>query len=341
MFKRRFQPKETVETITAGYCLRRRRDEVQLSLKEIGQRLGIKEEYLLDLENGNYRDLPPQVYVRGFIKSYAGLLGIDSGQLIKIYNREMSFLNEEEAEGQKDESAGVGRFSLKEYLVITPKILTLAMSLLVVGALGYYFYHQVNSFNSKPYLYVDSPASDEVVKEKDLTVKGMTEKDVILKINGQEVNVGGDGSFSQKIALSSGRNLLLIEARNRFNKIEQREMNIIYEAPVEEKTITELPPSGTDTAAGANADTGKADQIATPLDADTATGTDKTNTKKSAAPAKSTTPTQTVAPPVGSAAGTPTAADQQTPAAGTTPAPSSGTTDPALPLDEPEGTTVN
>jgi transcriptional regulator with XRE-family HTH domain len=297
MFKRRYQPKETVETITAGYCLRRRRDEMQLSLKEIGQRLGIKEEYLNNLESGNYKDLPPQVYVRGFIKSYADLLGIDGGQLIKIYNREMSFLSEDA--GEKPAENAAGKFDLRDYLVITPKLLTLAFSLVVLGGLGYYFYHQVNSFNSKPYLYVDSPASDEVVKEKDLLVQGKTEKDALLQINGQDVSVGGDGDFSQKVTLSAGRNHLLIEARNRFNKTDQRAMDIIYDEPPESATtITELSAEGTDTGTSAGvkgSDSATSPAIGTTkgaaVEKNTSPASGSSTDKKPAT--KSTTPTDT------------------------------------------------
>jgi cytoskeletal protein RodZ len=96
MFKKRFQSKEIGETITAGDCLRRGREEAGLSLRQVSGELGIKEDYLENLENGNYHELPPQVYVRGFIKSYASFLRIDASQLIKIYNREMAYLGEDD-----------------------------------------------------------------------------------------------------------------------------------------------------------------------------------------------------------------------------------------------------
>jgi len=252
MFKKRFQSKDVGETITAGDCLRRKREELGLHLGEIAKKLGIKEEYLENLESGSYKELPPQVYVRGFIKSYAGFLGIDGSQLIRIYNREMSFLHEDEGKKKKDKP---GRVKLGDYLVITPKLITLLLSLSVFAVLGYYFYHQVNSFNSKPYLYVESPAADEVVKERELTVKGKTEEDATLRINGQDVSVGGDGLFSQKITLSEGRNLLVIEARNRFNKMDQKEINIVYENPnPDAKTITEVPAVDPDAATETDAD---------------------------------------------------------------------------------------
>lgn len=238
MFKNKFQTKKIAETFKVGDYLRRRREEINLSVKEISQKLGIKCEYLDNLENGNYQDLPPQVYVRGFIKNYASFLGLDGNQLIKIYNREISFANEELAPKKNNNISG--RTNLLDYFIITPKLITFFVSLFIVSILGYYFMHQINSFNSKPYLFVESPISDEVVEEKDLWVSGQTEKDAILKINGQDISVGVDGKFSQKITLGEGRNSLVIEAKNRFNKSERREINVVYEkAEGDDKIIVE------------------------------------------------------------------------------------------------------
>ncbi|MFA7171190.1 MAG: helix-turn-helix domain-containing protein [Candidatus Paceibacterota bacterium] len=239
MFKRKFQIKNIAETFTAGDCLRRKREDRNLSLDEISRKLGIKYEYLESLEKSDYRSLPPQVYVRGFIKSYANFLDIDGGQLIKIYSREMSFfLKDEHSEGGEMTKSNKRRFS--DYVTITPRILTFAASLFIIFVLGYYFVHQINSFNSKPYLFIEKPMSDSMVtKEKDLWLSGKTEDDAILEINGQIVTVGSDGGFMEKITLSEGRNSLIVEAKNRFNKSERREINIVYEKPDEKNVVVE------------------------------------------------------------------------------------------------------
>jgi len=236
MFKNKFKTRQIAETITVGDCLKRKREELGLSLRDLSKKLGIKLEYLEGLESGNYTDLPPQVYVRGFIKNYAGSLGIDAPQLIKIYNRETSFLSEDgmETERQKEKA---GKSGWKDNFTVTPRIVTCVLSLCVVSVLGYYFMHQINSFNSKPYLFVDNPVADGVVKEQDLWVNGKTESDAILEINGQEISVNPEGNFSQKITLAEGRNLLVVEAKNRFSKTDKREINIIYEKPSEDKTV--------------------------------------------------------------------------------------------------------
>jgi transcriptional regulator with XRE-family HTH domain len=234
MFRKKSIDSRISETLTVGDCLRRKREELGYSIKEIGARLGIKFEYLESLENGDYENLPPQVYVRGFLKSYANFLEIDSNQAIKIYNREVTFL---ERDFLKDKDSKKERMSLRSFVVITPKLITLFFSLLIFSVLFYYLYHQINSFNSKPYLFLENPAGDAIVAEKDLHVNGHTEKGAVLKINGQEIGIDANGSFDQNIVLAEGRNILIIESKNRFNKTDRREINIIYEKPEEKESV--------------------------------------------------------------------------------------------------------
>lgn len=237
MFKDKFKTRPITETITVGGCLQRKREELNLSLEELSRKLGIKREYLESLEKGDYTQLPPSVYVRGFIKSYANCLGIDAPQLVKIYNRETTFvLNEDERENRR-RSEKANHRGWKEYFTVTPRILTCVCSVCIVSVLGYYFMHQINSFNSKPYLFVDNPLADGVVQDQDLWVSGRTESDAILRINGQEISVNGQGDFKEKITLSEGRNLLVVEAKNRFNKTDVRQINIVYTRPAEDKIV--------------------------------------------------------------------------------------------------------
>jgi transcriptional regulator with XRE-family HTH domain len=234
MFRKKSIDSRGAETLTVGDCLRRKREELGYSIKEIGIRLGIKVDYLESLENGEYENLPPQVYVRGFLKSYANFLGVDSNQATKIYNREVTFL---ERDFLKDNNPKKEKLRLRSFVVITPKLITLFFSLLIFSVLFYYLYHQINSFNSKPYLFLENPAGDAIVVENIFRVNGYTEKGAILKINGQEVVVDASGYFDQNIVLAEGRNILIIESKNRFNKLDKREINIIYEKPKEEDSV--------------------------------------------------------------------------------------------------------
>lgn len=227
----RFKTKKVTETITVGECLKRKREELNMLVEEAGKKLQIKKEYLQYIEEGNYSQLPPSVYTRGFIRSYAKLVGLDSERLISLYNKELAFENRI---GKKKKDFNVGQDPKRElplggYPLITPKLLTIVLSLIAIVVVGYYLFHQISSFSSTPYLFVSSPVSEEVVKENKIAVKGETEKDANLKINGEEVFVDPNGFFQEDIMLQPGKNTLIIEVSNKFNRTSREKIDIIFE----------------------------------------------------------------------------------------------------------------
>lgn len=64
-----------------GSALRNQRLTLRRSLREAAQDLKIKESYLSAIEDGRADELPGKVYLRGFIRSYAGYLELDETHL--------------------------------------------------------------------------------------------------------------------------------------------------------------------------------------------------------------------------------------------------------------------
>ena len=69
-----------------------------------------------------------------------------------------------------------------------------------------------------PFLAVHSPEDNSVIPEKiagkTVEVRGETEKDAILRINGQEVRPDDSGHFRHTLALVSGKNVIRVEAED-------------------------------------------------------------------------------------------------------------------------------
>ncbi|MFP4459530.1 MAG: helix-turn-helix domain-containing protein [Candidatus Zixiibacteriota bacterium] len=68
-----------------GEYLKQMRKAQELSLKEVAEQIKVNKKYLEALEEGNHEALPPEVYVRGFIKAYGQLLGADTEDLYARY----------------------------------------------------------------------------------------------------------------------------------------------------------------------------------------------------------------------------------------------------------------
>ncbi len=230
----RFKTKKVNITVTVGECLKKKREEKEISIKEISEKLKIKTSYLEDLEENNYDKLPPDVYVKGFIRSYAQFVGFNAQKMVDLYSKEKAIDNKIENKKNQKRKGETGRkFLISNYIIITPKILTIIFSLLVLSIVGYYLWHQISSFNSTPYLFISSPTADQISDKSEIEVAGQTETQATLRINGENVFIGSDGYFSETILLKSGNNILIIEATNRFDRTARQVRNIIYEKKLE------------------------------------------------------------------------------------------------------------
>ncbi len=68
-----------------GQYLRYEREKLNLSAQDVASRLLLPVSAIKGLEGGDYESLPEVVYIRGYIRSYCALLGIDSGPALKMF----------------------------------------------------------------------------------------------------------------------------------------------------------------------------------------------------------------------------------------------------------------
>jgi cytoskeleton protein RodZ len=71
-----------------GERLRQAREEQGISIAQAAADTRILQRYLVALEEGDYQHLPGDVYARGFVRNYAGYLGLFADEFIDLYRRE-------------------------------------------------------------------------------------------------------------------------------------------------------------------------------------------------------------------------------------------------------------
>lgn len=86
----RFQavPEQALPALPVGQRLRLRREQLGWPLPEIAGRLRIRLGYLQAIEDGRSQDLPGGVYVIGFLRSYAKMLGLDAQDMARRFRQE-------------------------------------------------------------------------------------------------------------------------------------------------------------------------------------------------------------------------------------------------------------
>ncbi|MFW6415082.1 MAG: helix-turn-helix domain-containing protein [Thermodesulfobacteriota bacterium] len=113
-----------MDTREIGEVLRNERINQGLSLDDVHDKTKISPYVLQNIEEGILDYLPHPVYVKGFIKSYANVLGLDAEELGSQFMRNMS-LQEEERENE-DRSISHSAHRIKLILVIILLVLMMA-----------------------------------------------------------------------------------------------------------------------------------------------------------------------------------------------------------------------
>lgn len=212
-----------VQSYTLGERLKNFRSEGRVTLVEVSRETKIPVKYIEMIEEGRYDRLPPDVYVKGFLKAYAEFLGVDPRKIIGLYEREKDIKNNLNGGGEKKipkKKSKLPRF------VITPRILVAASVTLVVVGGFFYLYTQIGRFAAVPRLAITNPTGDQSVQGNSISISGFTDEDAKLSINGQPVPVNDKGEFKEDIILQSGLNTITVSAVNRFDKEISKTYNI-------------------------------------------------------------------------------------------------------------------
>lgn len=211
--------KKSVGTLTLGERLRKIRTDRRISLGEVSRSTKIQVRYLEALEAGDWDNLPADVYVRGFLRSYADFFGTDDRIFLKLYDKEKGIKRNIEVKNGKNKKEREPFKPLSiSFISMTPKKAWITFISIFALVVIVFVYNELGSFADTPKLVVLSPEDNSEVLGNSVTVSGVTEKDSRLFINGQPVLVGDDGNFRQEVNLQSGTNVIAVKAINRFNK---------------------------------------------------------------------------------------------------------------------------
>lgn len=202
---------------SAGEALRAARRRLKLSLDEAGVALRIPPRQLKSLEEGDLSVFAAEVYARGAYVKYARYLGVKSDHTHRAFLRALS-------EARELVPLTVPRAASWLARVWGPAGVIVLSLLAGMALVASYLAWQVQAFVRVPPLMLTEP-QEVVLSQPSVTVRGVTEPDVLLSINGEAVLLGPDGAFTHFLPLRRGVNVLRVEAMGasgRTNVVEQR-----------------------------------------------------------------------------------------------------------------------
>lgn len=193
---------------TAGEILRGTRLAQKISIEKVASQLLIKKEHLRALEEGDWAQLPEPAYIKGFVKSYASLLGLDTDHLLALVRREYD---------EKKFQAKTADFRHQKRLMFTPE--KLAPAAFAVGLVIFvtYLVLQYTSIVKSPKLEITTPADDLTTTASVIEVAGQTEEGTTVSVGGRLVPVDPGGKFFYQLKLEEGKNVIEIIASKRLS----------------------------------------------------------------------------------------------------------------------------
>lgn len=220
--------RKKVGSLTLGEKLQKIRNDHRISLMEASKATKIQVKYLEALENGSYGNLPPEVYVRGFLRGYAAFLGVPEEAILRMYDRERSIQkNLGKGESFRFQPQSPVRFRLD----ISSKTVVIGLVALVSIGFFSYLYLEFSSFVSEPRLVLVEPTDGSTIRSAELFVSGETDRRALVRINDEEAIVGEDGKFSERITLTPGLNVISVSSVNRFGRERVRTVSVNADIP--------------------------------------------------------------------------------------------------------------
>ncbi|MBI4100578.1 helix-turn-helix domain-containing protein [Candidatus Microgenomates bacterium] len=208
---------------SVGEILRKARIEKKLTLEEVEKEIKIRAQFLRAIEEDEYQKFPSSVYIKGFIKNYSEFLGLSSSKVLAIFRR------------QFDEKKNLGILPKGLVPAQRPGFFRFRASQLIIFSFFFllslffgYLYREYRSFTQPPPLTIQNLKESNQVRQDTIDLKGKTDPDARLFLNGQKIMLEPDGSFTQAFNLVPGPNDLEFVAKNKLGKEKKVKINIEF-----------------------------------------------------------------------------------------------------------------
>jgi len=191
-------------------AVREARLEKNISLKEAVKATGIRQKYLEAIERAEWHKLPAGVYGKNFLREYALFLGLKSGELVALYEKNQTL----SSNTKKDLfSKQVVNF---RYFLSIPKLAKSILIIFIAAICFSYLIFSVKSIVTPPSLSLSSPNDNMITEKKTVDFIGNSEPEAEIQINGNKILSDSSGFFSKKIDLKDGINTITIVAKKKY-----------------------------------------------------------------------------------------------------------------------------
>lgn len=204
-----------------------------VSIEELSQRTKINKEYIEAIEECRFADLGcASIYQKNFIRKYVQALGVDPAPYVRQFDKEeLRFTDIEKTRQEK--------FHRRHFSNL-PQLLRQGLVAAIILSVFVYLGAQIKHTVEPPSLVLVNPEDGFITYDHAITIKGYTEPEVGIYLNGETIVSDEKGNFSETITLNPGINSVIIRAEKKHGKATEETRHIIFK---EGKALTAQNPN--------------------------------------------------------------------------------------------------
>lgn len=107
---------------------------------------------------------------------------------------------------------------------ILKRIIIIVVIILILG----YTYFQTKDLIRGPVLIITYPSSGMTMKDSSVEIKGSVKNASYVTMNDRQIFVNEEGKFNEKILLIEGYNVIEIDVKDRFERVESKKLELMY-----------------------------------------------------------------------------------------------------------------
>lgn len=212
-----------------GEKLSKKRVSLGYEVKDVERIIRIRAKHVEFIEASEWDKLPPDVYVRGFLRGYARFLKLDPEKVIALYLKEKGLTENVKRATTKTETTKKNLNAPK--VIVTPKRLIFLSTAFLATVVISYIIWQIIILTAPPRLSLNTPNDNIKVADDAIIVEGKTDAGSNVFVNDVPIGVSPDGYFKESISLQDGVNLVKISAKNRMDKETEITRTIVADLP--------------------------------------------------------------------------------------------------------------
>ena len=191
-FKEANYTEDAISSLTAGGIFQKERKRLGLNEKEVADKLHITMHYVKALESNRYEKLPGAVFAKGYVKSYALLLGLNVEELLSLYDE---FALQQKTDSEEEKRL----FKVRKGKDRNKPLVIIFLIVFVVGFLGLWLLSSYLTENSG----LDVPNTVDGVDNIQSSLLGMEDPQISIEVQlTQEVE-------SEEISASPRQSMLI------------------------------------------------------------------------------------------------------------------------------------